>query len=89
MKNRDWEPSSGKTRRQKPFRKVNNLNINKILKLTYETKVNLIKEDLPRARKNNTETKPEGNAKVLLILTADKSLFSGLELIKNIKSNQS
>ena len=74
-----------KTSRQKPFRKVNNLNINKILKLTYKIKVNLIKEDLSRARKNNTKTKTECSAKSLFILTSDKSLFNGLEFIKNIK----
>ena len=48
-------------------------------------KINLIQLDLSRARKNNTKTKTEGNAKGLFILTPDKSLFNGLEFIKNIK----
>ena len=77
-----------KTSRQKPFSKVNNLNINKILKLTYEITVNLFKKDLLGARKNKAETKTEDNVKELFILTPKKSLFNGLELIKNIKSNE-
>ena len=76
------------TSRQKPFSKVNNLNINKILKLTYEITVNLFKNDLLGARKNKAETKTEDNVKELFILTPKKSLFNGLELIKNIKSNE-
>ena len=40
----------------------------------YEIKVNLIKEDLSRARKNNTKTK-----------TNPEKLFNRLEFIKNIK----
>ena len=32
----------------------------------YEIKVNLTKEDLSRARKNNTKTKKEGNAQCYL-----------------------
>ena len=46
-------------------------------------------EDLLRARKNKIETKTEGNVKGIFILTPDKSLFNGLEFIKNIKSNDS
>ena len=60
-----------------------------MLKLTYKIKVNLIKEDLSRARINKAKTKTEGNAKELFILTPDKSLFNGLEFVKNIKSNES
>ena len=59
------------------------------MKLMYEITVNLINEDLSRARKNNTNTKTEGNAKGLFILTPDKTIFNGLEFIKNIKSNDS
>ena len=59
------------------------------MKLAFEIKVNLIKEDLSRACKNNTKTKIEGNGKGLFVLIPNKSLFNGLELIKNIKSNES
>ena len=59
------------------------------MKLAYEIKVNSIKEDWSRACKDNTKTKIEGNAKGLFVLIPDKSLFNGLELIKNIKSNES
>ena len=76
-----------KTSRQKPFSKVNNLNDNK--KLRYEIKINLIKEDLSRSRKNKAKTKTEVNGKGLFILTPDKSLFNGPEFIKNMKSNES
>ena len=41
------------------------------------------------ARKIKTKTKTEDNAKGLFILAPDKSLLNGLELIKNIKSNES
>ena len=82
-------PPERKPGEKKPFRKVNNLNDNKILKLTCNIKINLIKKDLSRARKNKVKTKTEGNAKRLFILTRDKSLFNGLEFIKNMKSNKS
>ena len=86
MKIRDWEKKKKKISGQKLFSKVNTLNINKILKLLYEIKVNLIKEDLSRARKNKAKTKAEGNVKGLFIMTPDMPLFNGLEFIKNIKS---
>ena len=89
MKIRDREPSWAQTSRQKPFSKVNNLNDNKKLKLKYEIKINSIKEDLPRSRKNKAKTKAEGNAKGLFILNPEKSLFNGLEFIKNMKNNES
>ena len=38
--------------------------------------VKLIKKDLLRARKNETETETEGNVKTLFILTPDTSLFN-------------
>ena len=78
-----------KTSRQKPFSEVNNLNDNKKLRLRYEIKINLIKENLSRSRKNKAKTKTEGNAKGLFILNPDKSLFNGLEIIKNMKNNES
>ena len=59
------------------------------MRLRYEIKINLIKEDLSGSRKNKAKTKTEGNAKRLFILTRDKSLFNGLEFIKNMKSNES
>ena len=77
-----------KTSRQKPYSKLNNLNINKIIEITYEIKVDLTKEDLIRARKYKAETKTESSVKGLFILTPDKSLFNGLKFIKNIKSNK-
>ena len=40
------------------------------------------------ARWNKAKTKTEDNAKGLFILTSDKSLPTGLELLKNIKSNE-
>ena len=43
------------TSRQKPFSKVNKSNDNKILKLRYEIKINLIKEDLSWTRKNKAK----------------------------------
>ena len=73
----------------KKLSKVNNLNDNKKLKLKYEIKINLIKEDLSRSRKNKAKTKTEGNAKRLFILNPDKSLFNGIEIIKNMKNNES
>ena len=78
-----------KTRRQKPFSKVNNLIVNKKLKLRYEIKINLIKEDLSRSCKTKTKTKTEGNAKRLFLLNPDESLFNGLEFMKNMKNNES
>ena len=63
--------------------------MNEILKPTYEIRVNLIRENLSRARKNKAKTKTEGNAKELFILTPEKSLFNGLDFVKNIKSNES
>ena len=78
-----------KTRRQKPFSKVNNLIVNKKLKLRYEIKINLIKEDLLRSCKTKTKTKTEGNAKGLFLLNPDESLFNGLEFMKNMKNNES
>ena len=78
-----------KISRQKPFSKVTNWNDNKKLKLRYEIKINLIKEDLSRSHKNKAKTKTEGNTKGLFILTPDKSLFNGLEIIKNMKNNDS
>ena len=50
--------------------------------------MNLIKENLSRSRKNKAKTKTEGNAKGLFILNPDKSLFNGLEIIKNMKNNE-
>ena len=38
---------------------------NKKLRSRYEIKINLIKEDLLRSRKNKAKTKTEGNAKGL------------------------
>ena len=58
------------------------------MKLTCEIKINLIKKDLSRARKNKAKTKTEGNAKRLFILNPDKALFNGLEIIKNMKNNE-
>ena len=78
-----------KISRQKPFSKVTNWNDNKKLKLKYEIKINLIKEDLSRSPKNKAKTKTEGNTKGLFILNPDKSLFNGLEIIKNMKNNES
>ena len=78
-----------KTRRQKPFSKVNNLNSNKKLKLRVEIKINLIKEDLPKSRKTKTKTKTEGNANGLFLLNPDESLFNGLEFMENMKNNES
>ena len=89
MKITDPEPSWAKSYRQKLFSKVNNLNDNKILKLKYKIEANLIKENLSMARRNKAKTKTEDNAKGLFILTSDKSLPTGLELLKNIKSNES
>ena len=60
-----------------------------MLKIRYQIKINLIKEDLSRARESKAKPKTGGNAKGLFILTPDKSLFNGLEFIKNIKSNDS
>ena len=60
-----------------------------ILKLMYQIKTNLTKENLSRARKNKAKTKTEDNAKGLFILTPDNSLLNRLKLIKNIKSNES
>ena len=51
--------------------------------------MNLIKENLSRSRKNKAKTKTEGNAKGLFITTPDKSLFNGLEFIKNMKNYES
>ena len=59
------------------------------LKLRYEFKINLIKEDLSRSHKNKAKTKTEGNTKGLFILNPGKSLFNGLEIIKNMKNNES
>ena len=79
-----------KTSRQKPFSEVNNLNDNKKLRLRYEIKINSIKEDISRTCKNKAKKKTEGNDKKgLFILNPDKSLFNGLEIIKNIKNNES
>ena len=78
-----------KTRRQKPISKVNNLIVNKKLKLRYEIKINLIKKDLSRPCKTKTKTKTEGNAKRLFLLNPDESLFNGLEFMKNMKNNES
>ena len=78
-----------KTGRQNLVCKVNNLNDNKKLRLRYEIKINLIKEDVSRSRKNKAKTKTEGNAKGLFILNPDKSLFNGLEIIKKMKNNES
>ena len=78
-----------KISRQKPFSKVTNWNDNKKLKLRYEIKINLIKEDLSRSHKNKAKTKTEGNTKGLFILTPDKLLFNGLEIIKNMKNDES
>ena len=89
MKIIDPEPFWAKFSRQKPFSKFNDLNDNKILKLRYKIKANLIKENLSMARKIKTKKKTEDNAKGLFILAPDKSLLNGLELIKNIKSNES
>ena len=89
MKIRDREPSWAKTSRQKLFSKVNNVNDNKKLKLRYEIKINLVEEDLSRSLKNKAKKKTEGNAKGLFILNPDKSLFNGLEIIKNMKNNES
>ena len=89
MKIRDREPSWAKTSRQKPFSNINNLNDNKKLKLRYEIKINLIKKELLRSRKNKAKIKTEGNAKGLFILNPDKWLFNGLGIIKNMKNNES
>ena len=90
MKIRDREPSWAKTSRQNPFSKVNNLNDDKKLRLRYEIKINLIKDNLSWSYKNKGKTKTEGNAKKgLIILNPDKSLFNGLEIIKNMKNNES
>ena len=89
MKIRDRELSWAKTDRQNPFSKVNNLNDNKKLRLRYKIKINLIKENLSRSRKNKAKTKTEGNAKGLFILNPDNLLFNGLEIIKNMKNNES
>ena len=59
------------------------------VKLSYQIKRNLIKEYLSRSRKNKAKTKTEGNAKGLFILNPDKSLFNGLEIIKNMINNES
>ena len=59
------------------------------MKLRYEIKINLIKEDLSRSRKTKTKTKTEGNAKGLFLLNPDESLFNGLEFMKNMKNNES
>ena len=62
----------------------------KKLRLRYEIKINLIKKDLSRSHKNKAKIKTEGNAKKwLFILNPDKSLFNGLEIIKNMKNNES
>ena len=54
----------------------------KILKLRYEMKINLIKEDLSRSHKNKAKIKTEGSInKGLFILTPDKLLFNGPEFI--------
>ena len=58
------------------------------MRLRYEIKINLIKEDLSGSRKNKAKTKTEGNAKRLFILNPDKALFNGLEIIKNMKNNE-
>ena len=89
MKIRDREPSWAKTRGPNPFSKINSLNDNKKLRVRYEIKINLIKEDLPRSHKDRAKTKTEGNAKGSFILNPDKSLFNGLEIIKNMKNNES
>ena len=52
------------------------------MRLRYEIKINLIKEDLSGSRKNKAKTKTEGNAKRLFILNPDKSLFNGIEIIE-------
>ena len=65
MKIRDREPPWAKTDRQNSFSKVNNLNDNKKLRLRYEIKINLIKDDLTRSRKNRAKTKTEGNERVI------------------------
>ena len=52
-------------------------------------KINLIKENLSRSHKNKAKTKTEGNAKGLFILNPDNLLFNGLEIIKNMKNNES
>ena len=69
--------------------KVNNLNDNKKLKLICEIKISIIKEDLSRSCKNKAETNAEGNAKGLFILNPDKSLFNGVQIINNMKNNES
>ena len=61
----------------------------KKVKLSYHIKINLIKEYLSRSRKNKAKTKTEGNAKGLFILNPHKSLFNGLEIIKNMINNES
>ena len=78
-----------KTDRQNPFSKVNNINDNKKLRLMYEIKMILIKENLSRSRKNKGKTKTDSNAKGLFILNPDNLLFNGLEIIKNMKNNES
>ena len=87
MKIRDREPSWAKTSRQIAFSKIN-LNDNEKLRLRYEIKINLIKKGLSRSHKNKAKAKTEGNAKGLFILSPDKSLFNGLEIIKNKKNNE-
>ena len=63
------------------------LSKNPLLKVTHEIKVNLIKEDLLRARKYRTEVKTvQVNMKSLFILTTDKSLFNGIEFIEKMKA---
>ena len=69
--------------------KVNNLNDNKKLKLICEIKISIIKEDLSRSCKNKAETNTEGNDKGLFILNPDKSLFNGVQIINNMKNNES
>ena len=61
----------------------------KKLKLRYEIKTNLMKEDLSSSHKTKTKTKTEGNAKELFLLNSDESLFNRLEFIKNMKNNKS
>ena len=63
---------------------MNNLNSYGILKLTYEIKVNLIREDSLKACKNETKTKTKDNVKELFILTLQKSFFNGIKCIKKI-----
>ena len=55
----------------------------------YEIKINLIKEYLSRSRKSKAKTKTGGSAKGLFVLNPEKSLFNGLEIIKNKKNNES